>query len=316
MEALQEELSALKIQLAQLTTANEAAAASNNGAIPAISNATQNAYVAAYKAPKIAPFIRSNPSIWFTQAEITMRNAGIEVSATMADFVAEKLDADALMCVIDLLGLKPRPADLYEQVKARILSALGGSNEQRFRQLLKGQVSLEGQPSLVLNRMKTLDPGVGTPVLKSIFLEQLTPNCRAALAISGIEDVNELAKAADKYMDSLASEIPQVFSVNSSDQTVLLLKELKTQLDQLTARVDTLSVSGRSYDQRARPQYRNRSNSRTREKSRNSSASRNNSQSAGPPASGNQSLCYLHAKFGNKAYRCRGNCSWSASQGN
>ena len=67
-----------------------------------------------------------------------MRNAGITRSATMADTVAEKLDPDAVMCVLDLIGVTPRPEDLYKQVKERIISTFGGSAEERLRQLIKG----------------------------------------------------------------------------------------------------------------------------------------------------------------------------------
>ena len=68
------------------------------------------AHVTAYRAPKIPPFVRSNPLAWFAQAEITLRNASITASATKADLIAEKLDSDGVMCVLELLNKQGDPS--------------------------------------------------------------------------------------------------------------------------------------------------------------------------------------------------------------
>lgn len=92
----------------------------------------QNPHVSAYKAPKIPAFTRSNLLPWFTQAEITMFNAKITDSATKADNVAEKLDADAIMCVIDILNSTPRPNNLHKQIKERAIATFSGSAEEHL----------------------------------------------------------------------------------------------------------------------------------------------------------------------------------------
>ena len=68
-----------------------------------------------------------------------MRNAGITNSATKADFVAEKLDSEAVICVLDLLNKTPRPTNLYDQIKEHVIATFGGSAEVRLRQLLRSQ---------------------------------------------------------------------------------------------------------------------------------------------------------------------------------
>lgn len=73
---------------------------------------------AIYRQPKIPAFCRDNPHTWFLQAEITLRNAGVRNFATKADFIAEKLDLEALQVVQDIMSLDPAPADIYEQGKA------------------------------------------------------------------------------------------------------------------------------------------------------------------------------------------------------
>lgn len=91
--------------------------------------------------------------------EITFRNSGITASATKADFVVEKLDSDSRNSIIALLDQTPRPGDLYEQVKAKVIDRCSGSEEQRLRCLLQGQVPLDGKPSTILDRMRAMKTG-------------------------------------------------------------------------------------------------------------------------------------------------------------
>ena len=151
---------------------------------------------AMYRQPKVATFSRKNSLMWFAQAEITLRNAGITTASTKADFLAEKLDMEAFQAVHDLLTIEPRPADIFNQVKTRLVATYGSSAESRLRQLLKGQVSTCGKPSLILSRLRALDAGSPTDVVRTVFLDQLPAPCRAALSISDITDLNKLAEMA------------------------------------------------------------------------------------------------------------------------
>ncbi|XP_014209642.1 uncharacterized protein LOC106640198 [Copidosoma floridanum] len=177
--------------------------------------------------------------------EIAFRNAKITVSSTKADFAAEKFDMDTVACVMDLLNEDPRPANLYEQIKRKVINRYGGSPEQRLRQLLRGQVSLDGKPSTVLDRMKSLQSGPSKAVLRSVFLEQLTEPCRFVLSIHNIDSLSKLAAAADRYMDSagsfnqistLGAEVssPSVNAVSSS------LSKIQEMLTQMSSRLDRL----------------------------------------------------------------------------
>ena len=162
-----------------------------------LTNATQ-AVNTMYRQPKIAAFCRDNPSIWFMQAEIALRNAGITASSTKADCITENLDHEALQVICDIISGEPRPADIFERVKKRLIDTYDIPVETRLRQLIKGQVSTLGKPSLILNRLRGLNTGANDDVLRSVFLQQLSPHCRAALVISEIADLNKLAQLADK----------------------------------------------------------------------------------------------------------------------
>ena len=98
---------------------------------------TANAVNAIYRSPKIPNFCRDNPTTWFVQAEVTLRNAGITVSATKADCIAEKLDLEALQAIQSLITEEPRPANLYDKIKSKLISTFGSSAETRLRQVIK-----------------------------------------------------------------------------------------------------------------------------------------------------------------------------------
>ena len=98
----QQEVAELRQQIAALQ------AAGNNQNVAPAANAAP-AVNALYRQPKIASFSRENPSVWFSQAEITLRNAGITTSATKADFIAEKLDMEAFEAIKDIVTLEPSP---------------------------------------------------------------------------------------------------------------------------------------------------------------------------------------------------------------
>ena len=146
--------------------------------------------------------------------------------------------------------------------------------------------------------MNALETGCGESVLKSVFLEQLTPSCRAALAISNIIDLKLLAEAADKYMDSMSSSNSQISTVDK--ETVSMFHELRADMARINSRLDSLEINRKGSSNQKGNKYRGRSKSRNRDKSSN------------PPLGASENFCYLHKNFGDKARYCRGNCSWKS----
>lgn len=94
-----------------------------------------------YRVPKIASFFRADLALWFIQTEISFRNANITVESTKADIVLASLDVEVLGCVKDIISIDPAPADIYKQIKARIISTFAVSDEAKLRRLLKGRVT-------------------------------------------------------------------------------------------------------------------------------------------------------------------------------
>lgn len=163
----------------------------------------QRGRVDAYHRPKIANFFRENPSAWFVQAEVALRNARITTQHSKADFIVEKLDCDVVTQIEDLISHDPVHEDIYDKIKKRILSLYATSSEARLRKLLKGEVLTDGKPSLILGRLRSLNEGrCSDAIMKSIFLDQLAAQCRSALSISSEPDLQKIAEMADRFLES------------------------------------------------------------------------------------------------------------------
>lgn len=63
------------------------------------------------------------------------------------------------LSIKDIPTVEPASADIYTQIENRIMSGIAESAETRLRRLLKGEVSLEGKPSVLLNRLRIYNHG-------------------------------------------------------------------------------------------------------------------------------------------------------------
>ena len=109
---------------------------------------------------------------------------------------------DLIPHIKHILELEPKPADIYSQIKDRLIKSFSVSAETHLRKLLRGEVISEGKPSLLLTRLRALNDGSCTDaVIKSVFLEQMPSQVRAILALSNVEDLQELANLADKIYE-------------------------------------------------------------------------------------------------------------------
>lgn len=215
------------------------------------------------------------------------------MSATKADFIAEKLDMEALQTVQDLLVTEPRPADVFEQIKARLIATFGSSAESRLRQLIKGQVSTCGKPSLILTRLRALNSGCPPEVIRTIFLDQLPTPCRTALTVSEVTDFNRLAEMADKYVEASESGATQVAAIASKEPSAF--DKLEAKIDRLTTEMAKIKADI------SRGRNKNRIRSKSRERSKSPDKESGDKKT---------SICRTHRKFGEKARFCSKPCSW------
>lgn len=300
-EELRQTVARLQAENTSLRTQNAASASQNNEATEARVSHQVQRVEAFYRAPKISPFFKADPALWFIQVEASLRNAGITNQITMADTVIAHLDIEAVALISDLVAT-PDPNNQYNIVKERIISTFAVSAEAKLRQLLKGQVTLDGKPSQILARMRNLSGSTcSDSVLRSIFLESLPEQCRAVVAASKSESLQDLAQLADTIMDAYGQS-PQYSAISSA-----VVPSSGSAISQTIASSSTTSVLERLIDEIQKLSTQVRSHSRSRGRSDNSSPrQRSRSRSA-------DGLCRIHRKYGDKAKHCVKPCSWKAA---
>ncbi|XP_016840340.1 uncharacterized protein LOC107981014 [Nasonia vitripennis] len=219
--------------------------------------------VEAYRSPKLPAFIRADPGMWFNQVEASFRYAHIMVEGTKADCIIEALDQEAMTAIRDIALIEPQPPDVYVQIKNRLITAFSASTESKFRKLPKGLVLNDGKPSLILNRLRSLDDGAkcDDAIIKSVFLEQLQHNHRVIIVASDISDLNKLATLADKIVENSPSEA-RLSAVNVNSDISSLASEVKRLADsfeKFSTRVGNLESSFKAFKGRSRSKSRDSS---------------------------------------------------------
>lgn len=250
--------------------------------------------VESYRVPKLPPFSRLDPGLWFTQVEASFRRANITTEGTKADHVITTLDHEAMMAIREIAVLHPQPNDVFTQIKARLVASFSASTESKLRQLLKGQVLLDGKPSLILNRLRGLDVGskCDESIIKSVFLDQLQPNHRAIILASGVDDLSQLALLADKITENSPAD-SRISGVAKEPDSYLVsteIKKLSEQFSKFAIRLENVEKAVKSKD---------RANQRSRSRSRDPSG-----------------LCFAHKKYPDNPTSCKKWCmqyaKWSA----
>ena len=267
-------------------------------------------HVDSYRDTKIPKFFREDPQCWFFQVEASFADARIVTEATKAHSIIANLDTDLIPHIRDIITAVPRPIDQYTQIKNRLISAFSKSSETRLRQLLRGEVFAEAKPSLLLNRLRSLNDGVcSDQVLKAIFLDQLPSSIRAVLVMSDRDDLQFLADMADKVAEASRPLDFQSSSISSGAQAfqpVVAAVAGPAVSSDLSQRVDRLSQQLN----RLMKEFRGPPPRKVRDRSRSASNFRNRRNRS---RSRDSSLCFYHKRFGTKAVKCVQPCSWGAS---
>ncbi|XP_011859131.1 PREDICTED: uncharacterized protein LOC105556647 [Vollenhovia emeryi] len=217
-----------------------------------------------YRTPKLQPFYKADPALWFFRCDAAFRNAKITRSESKVDYVIEMCGNDVVTSIADILRLEVCP-DRYERIKDRLIQSFGSSSETKLRQLLRNQVLTDGKPSQILARLQSLnESGCDDSVIRTLFLEHLPQQCKLVLAVSEITDLQKLASVANKLMEVAPSvSNSSSFAVTAaakepeSDNT---MTSLLTALKALNCNVEKLS---KKVDRRLRSRERSASRSRS-----------------------------------------------------
>lgn len=246
------------------------------------------ATVTASVAIKLPDFWKSDPAMWFAQAEAQFVLAGVTRDATKFYHIIAKVDQSVLCHISDLVANPPQD-DKYQAIKSRLLSRFEMSAQAKMEKLLNSCDLGDMKPTHLLARMQDLAAGlkVDDGLMKMLFLQRLPANVKTVLTIHD-GTLMKLAEMADKMVES---SYPQVAAA-AFQPAVSSQEELVEQIASLTAEIRKL---------RAR-------NDRN-ERSRSSSRARQRSSDRG-------SVCWYHKKYGAQAHQCREPCAFRSSPKN
>lgn len=231
-------------------------------------------------AVKLPDFWKSDPVMWFAQAEAQFALAKVTVDGTKYNHIIAKVDQTVLRHVSDIVA-DPPATGKYEAIKARLLSRFEMSPQEKLEKLLMTCDLGDMKPTHLLAKMQDLASGlkVDDNLMKMLFLNRLPPNIRPILSIHD-GTLAKLAEMGDKMVDSSHTHVAATQAAAPSNDDV------SEQLAYLTAEIRKLKTSSGS---------RSRSTSRARSTSEDRS----------------RDLCWYHFKYGDQARQCRQPCKYS-----
>lgn len=236
---------------------------------------------------KLPDFWKTDPVMWFAQAESQFALAKITTDETKFHHIVAKVDQTVLCHIADLVTTPPA-TNKYDAVKKRLIDRFALSPENRLERLLGMHDLGDLRPTHLLSKMQELSTGLGVDnnLLKMLFIQRLPANIRPIISCHD-GTLAKLAEMADKMVDTVSVQASAV--VASGKESVSTVEnELRSEIDFLTAEIRKLKTFGRS---------RSRSASRTRFSA--------NRQSQGE-------VCWYHRNYGTNARQCRQPCSFAS----
>ena len=168
---------------------------------------------------KLPSFWCSKPEVWFTQIESQFAIRHITNDQTRYDYVVSALD-DSTASEIEALLLSPPAENRYDAVKQTLISAFGKSQAVKDSELLAISGLGDKKPTGLLRYMRSLNADPET-LMRALFLQQLPPEVRRVLAGSTTTDLDELAVAADRIVESSTNDpFSRISSISRTSENI------------------------------------------------------------------------------------------------
>lgn len=248
---------------------------------------------------RIPEFWTDKPRVWFIRAEAVLNPQKCSDEAKFQTLIS-KLGKEPIQLVTDLL-LKPPEQNKYETLKIRLLDIYEESETRKIQKLI-GEMELGDQrPSQLLRRMCDLARDkIPLDTVRILWQGHLPAPIRTVLAITETSDVEKLAAAADKVMETLNT--PQVSEVEAKTSCPKSVDNaILAEIAKLSSRLGRMEQSRRSTSRQRRYGQRSRASSRAR------------SQTRCTPGSPDW-LCFYHFRFKERAHKCVQPCSWKKAE--
>jgi hypothetical protein len=235
-------------------------------------------------AVRMPEFWVDNPVRWFGRIESQFRLAKITSSSTMFDHTLSYLPERVCSSISHILDdINPSAADSYDRLKAALTKRYTKSRWERAFELIKLPGLGDMKPSELMRQMLTLLPEDDTPktTFMAMFLLRLPTDMRDHIVAKDFDDPRKMAEHADLLH---AGRTPAAITAVTDDEFVC-------------------AVSSNRRRDFSPKDSRRRSPSRQGRSRRQTPAARG----------GDDSFCYFHNTFGDKAKKCKPGCSWSGN---
>ncbi|XP_037508688.1 uncharacterized protein LOC119385287 [Rhipicephalus sanguineus] len=248
---------------------------------------------------KLPHYWPKNPRVWFSQVEARFQLRRITSQESKYLHVVAALPPDIADAIDDVLA-SPPSEKAYDELKSIVLKRLEASEQSRLQQLLSHEELGDKRPSQLLHRMRQLLGQQASeerqqPLLRELFLQRLPQSTRMILAGSDDVALERLAQLADRITDCTEPSKMSVAAAGISEHASRLGR-LEDRVDRLAAAVENLALSNKH-----RP-AQHRSSSRAR-----------SPQHRGHSSEAEQSVCWYHRRFRERATRCTQPCSWTGN---
>lgn len=270
------------------------------------------AAVEAVSSCKIPPFWKSQPRLWFIQAEAVFHSNRVASDLSKYNQVVSALDTDSILQVADFLH-NPPENDKYTKFKDEIIKRFTESTDRQLHRALT-EIQLEDKkPSQLLRQLKILTGGSATgDVLRVRWLALLPPAIVRCIKLLRNTTLDEQADIADELMENQTSAGVMATSTGPSHAVAdrkfadTILTSLAKDMTSIKLAVADLATCTKELTQtlsKSPPHCASRGRSQQRSTARGASS---------PPAN----LCFYHRKHGAKAKRCVLPCTFKANSGN
>lgn len=280
--------------------------------------------------PQVPDFYKDDPKTWFFVVEAEFKSFSSCSDNTKFSTVIKALDSATLKQITDILS-HPPDQNKYEAVKKAILDRFTDSRQKEIRKLLKGMTLSDRKPSDLLREMRDIaGDSVNNDILHQFWLDCLPTDLRPFLVVNDDENLDTLAKVADRIIESrssfvmsTATTINRIDPLNRNNQDlerrieemqhslatclreVRAIKEqqflqstaLQTQLLQMPS--PSQHYASRSAQHQRQQSYQTSQNQQSR--SRSKSRSRIHDE---------KGVCFYHQRFGDSARYCTLPCTF------
>lgn len=262
----------------------------NEGAIGGQVGGQNQGFGVAHINIRVPPFWHEQPHIWFAQLEVQFAIKRITSDLSKYNTVVGSIETKILSQVSDLI-MSPPANNKYEALKTLVLERFSDSEHRKIQKLLSQADLGDRRPSQLLNEMKLLASNNGNfsdKALVSIWVQRLPSQMRAIVSASDTDDIRKLAALADKIAEVGDFAHINAVSSQSTSKPTSTIETLEAKINAIMQKFEAFGTTTRG-----RSQSRNRSHSRSR---------------TNTPANADDSLCWYHQTFKDKAKKCRDGC--------